>query len=89
MNCFCRSKLPQPAFHLAVATSHRYTGAEGKKAGFIQQTASSQELVCAARRVGAELAGEHDRRTLRIMKHDLYHELCQTLTEPCCFLSKL
>ena len=87
----CRSKVSQPALHHLVITGERYSAESGKRAGFIHQVApKGSDITDAARRLGAEPASKGlDRRTLRMVKNDMYRDLCQTLMQPSQFHSHL
>ena len=66
-----KAKLPARTTHEALLTGRRYGGPEALAAGIVQQVAAEEDVLPAAVKIAADLAGK-DRRTLTEHKRLLY-----------------
>ena len=76
---------------MSVVLGKRYTGPEAEAAGIVHETCPLAELKDRAIAAASRLAGEEglDRKTLSALKHDLYKDVVQVLSEPARFYSRL
>jgi Delta3-Delta2-enoyl-CoA isomerase len=72
------AKLPSRAVQQAVLTGRRYGGLDALASGVVHDTAAEDEVVSAAARLAAEMAGK-DRRTVAEHKRLLYGEAVKAL----------
>jgi enoyl-CoA hydratase/carnithine racemase len=72
------AKLPSRAVQQAVLTGRRYGGRDALASGIVHDVAAEDEVVTAAVRLAAEMAGK-DRRTVAEHKRLLYGETIMTL----------
>jgi len=73
-----KAKLPGRTTHEALLTGRRYGGSEALAAGIVQQVAGEDEVLAAAVKIAAGLAGK-DRRTLAEHKRLLYGDAIAAL----------
>ena len=88
----CRARIPSTHGQITIAYGMKYTAAEAKAAGIINEVCSLERLKTSAIAAANRLAGEGpvlDRKTLTTLKRDLYHDLYQCLNKPVKFYSKL
>ena len=75
---------------LAMVLGKRYSGAEAKAAGIVNEVSSLENLKDSAIAAANRLAGDGlDRKTLATMKRDLYRDAYRALNEPVRFYSKM
>ena len=69
----------------------RYSGVEAHKAGLVDELCSPTELRDTAITAACRLVGSEglDRRTLTVLKRDLYRDVVQALIEPPRLYSRL
>ena len=68
----------------------KYTAAEAKAAGIINEVCSLERLKTSAIAAANRLAGDGlDRKTLAALKHDLHRDVYKCLNEPVRLYSKM
>ena len=85
-----RARIPSTEHKLAIVLGKKYTAAEAKAAGIINEVCSLERLKTSAIAAANRLAGDGlDRKTLAVLKHDLHRDIVQNLKEPVRFYSLL
>ena len=85
-----RARIPSTEHKLAIVLGKKYTAAEAKAAGIINEVCSLERLQTSAIAAANRLAGDGlDRKTLAALKHDLHRDIVQNLKEPVRFYSLL
>ena len=79
-----RALLPQRELRYSVVLGRKYTGKEAKAAGIVDELCLQAQLKSTAITAACRLVGSEglDRRTLTVLKRDLYRDVVQALTEP-------
>ena len=79
-----RAILPQRELHASMVLGRRYTGDQAKAAGIVEETCPISQLQRVALAAAERLAGRDglDRRTLSVLKQDLYRDAVKALSEP-------
>ena len=86
-----RARLQQRHHKAILVLGKRYGGVEACTAGIVDAVCLPAELRDSAITTACRLAGSQglDRRTLSTLKHDLYRDVVQSLSEPPRFYSLL
>lgn len=79
MNALLTARLSPPVAHRAMATAHRYTGAEGLAAGIVAELAPEGEVVERAAALAAGLSGK-PRHGLGAIKRGMYADAIAALS---------
>ena len=81
---YYRAILPQRELRPSLVLGKRYTGEEARAAGIVDEACAQPQLKKTALAAAVRLAGGDglDRRTLTVLKRDLYRDAVRALTEP-------
>ena len=89
--CSCRATVTKREHRAALVLGRRYTGVEAHTAGIVDEVCPPEQLREVALAAAGRLAGTEglDRRTLTALKHDLYKDVIQALSDLPKFYSRI
>ena len=89
--CSYRATVTKQEHRAALVLGRRYTGVEAHTAGIVDEVCPPEQLREVALAAAGRLAGTEglDRRTLTALKHDLYKDVIQALSDPPKFYSRI